>query len=243
VLSQVWHTIRVTAPATTSIRARARAEMTEQIKQTARGHLAVDGPNLSLRAVARDLGVVSSAVYRYFGSRDELLTALIIDAYDSMGAAVERAEAAVSRQDLTGRWYATGRSIRAWSMANRHEYALLYGSPVPGYAAPEDTIGPASRPVVVLTAILRDGVERGALVPIRGERMARAVRLDLEALGRVPEFAGVPAGVFGRGMTAWAQLFGAVSFELFGRLQNTVSDYEAYFDYQLRAMAAHIGLP
>ena len=114
---------------------------------------------------------------------------------------------------------------------------------MPGYAAPQDTIGPASRPVVLLTAILRDGVERGLLAPTRGERMARAVRTDLEAVGRLPGFGGVPAGVLARGMTAWAQLFGSVSFELFGRLQNTVTDYEAYFDYQLRAMAAHIGLP
>ena len=60
-------------------RAQARIETTEQIKRIARQHLAVDGPDLSLRAVARDLGVVSSAVYRYFASRDDLLTALILD--------------------------------------------------------------------------------------------------------------------------------------------------------------------
>jgi AcrR family transcriptional regulator len=224
------------------VRARARAEMTEQIKLVARRHLAVDGPDLSLRAVARELGVVSSAVYRYFASRDELLTALILDGYNSLGEEVERAEAAAPRHDLSGRWYAAGRGIRAWSLANRAEYALLYGTPVPGYAAPQDTVGPASRPVLVLTGILRDGVERGLLFPRAGERLPRPVRADLVALARVPGFEGVPAAVLARGMTAWAQLFGSVSFELFGRLQNAVHDYEAYFDYQLRAMAAHIGL-
>jgi AcrR family transcriptional regulator len=225
-----------------SVRARARAEMTAQIKLVARRHLAVDGPNLSLRAVARELGVVSSAVYRYFASRDDLLTALIIDAYNSMGEAVEQAEGAVARPDLTGRWLATGRSIREWSVANRHEYALLYGSPVPGYAAPQDTIAPASRPVVVWVGILRDGVERGSLAPRPGERLPRSVRADLGAISREPGFGGVPPAVLARGMIAWAQVFGAVSFELFGRLQNAVHDYEAYFDHQLRAMAAYIGL-
>ncbi len=108
--------------------------------------------------MARDLGVVSSAVYRYFDSRDALLTALIVDGYDSLGEAAEVAEARVSRRDLAGRWMALGRGIRAWALDRPHEFALLYGSPVPGYAAPPDTIGPASRPVFVLTAILRDGV-------------------------------------------------------------------------------------
>ena len=227
------------APAV-GIRARARAEMTEQIKQIARRHLAVEGPNLSLRAVARELGVVSSAVYRYFDSRDALLTALIIDGYDSMGAAVERAEAAVSRRDLPARWMAAGRAVRAWALANPHEYALLYGSPVPGYAAPQDTIGPASRPVAVLVSILRDGVNRGVLTT--SDRLPRAVRRDLEAIVRTPQFAGLPPAVLARGMIAWAQVFGALSFELFGRLTNAITDYDAYFDHQLRAMAGFLGV-
>src|ERR1700761_4668864 len=105
------------ADAPVTARARARAETTDQIKQIARAHLAVEGPNLSLRAVARDLGVVSSAVYRYFASRDELLTALIIDAYDSLGAAAEAGEARVGRRDLLGRWLALGTAIRDWARA------------------------------------------------------------------------------------------------------------------------------
>jgi AcrR family transcriptional regulator len=86
--------------------------MTDEIKRIARAHLAEAGPDLSLRAVARDLGVVSSAVYRYFESRDALLTTLIIDAYNDLGVAAEHAEAAVPRRDLMGRWLALGRSIR-----------------------------------------------------------------------------------------------------------------------------------
>jgi AcrR family transcriptional regulator len=225
----------------TTARASARAEMTERIKQAAREHLAVDGANLSLRAVARDLGVVSSAVYRYFASRDELLTALILDGYASLGDAAERAEAAVPRRDLAGRWIALGRGVRDWALANPHEYALLYGSPVPGYAAPQDTVGPASRPVLVMVEIMRDAVAAGVPIPA-GPRLPRAVRADLERLQDDPAFSGVPPAMFARGMTAWAQLFGALSFELFGRLTNAIEAYETYFDYQLRAMAAYLGL-
>ena len=111
---------------------------------------------------------------------------------------------------------------------------------MPGYAAPQDTIGPASRPVYVLTAILRDGVERGVLSG-HGERLPRAVRADLTQITAAPGFEGLPAAVLARGMTAWAQLFGTLSFELFGRLTNAVTDYDAYFDYQLRAMAYYVG--
>jgi AcrR family transcriptional regulator len=216
--------------------------MTEQIKQTASRHLATDGPNLSLRAVARELGVVSSAVYRYFASRDDLLTALIIDAYNSLGEAAEQAEARVPRRDLNGRLIALGRGIRVWALENTPEYALLYGSPVPGYAAPADTIAPAARPVWVVMGILRDAADRGLLAAVAGDRLPKAVRADLEAILADPGFAGIPATVLARGMTVWAQLFGALSFELFGRLTNGITDYDAYFDYQLKAMAGYLGL-
>jgi hypothetical protein len=166
---------------------------------------------------------------------------LILDGYASLGDAAERAEAAVPRRDLAGRWIALGRGVRAWALANPHEYALLYGSPVPGYAAPQDTVGPASRPVLVMVEIMRDAVAAGVPIPA-GPRLPRAVRADLERLQDDPAFSGVPPAMFARGMTAWAQLFGALSFELFGRLTNAIEAYETYFDYQLRAMAAYLGL-
>ena len=144
-------------------RERARAEITGEILATAREHLARDGAAaLSLRAIARDLGMVSSAVYRYVPNRDALLTMLIIDAYDTVGAQVEQAAAACPRADYLGRFLATCRALRAWALANPHEYALIYGSPVPGYAAPVDTIAPASRVPIVLLSILFDLTADGA---------------------------------------------------------------------------------
>ena len=134
-----------------------------------------------------------------------------------------------------------GRAARAWAIANPHEYALLYGSPVPGYSAPQDTIGPASRPVVVAMAILRDGVARGS-VAAPADRLPRAVRADVERVAAIPGFDGVPATLVARGLSSWALLFGSISFELFGRLTNAVTDYDAYFEHQLRVMARHLGL-
>ncbi len=225
-----------------SLRDRVRRELTDEIKQTARRHLAANGaPNLSLRAVARDLGMVSSAIYRYFSSRDELLTALIIDAYNALGEATENADATVDRTDLLGRFAATCHAIRNWALASPHEYALIYGSPVPGYAAPQDTVGPATRPTFVLGTILVDGVAAGVLRAEAGEWLPPEVHA--EVVGVADQVApGVPATVMARGLIAWTELFGAVTFELFGRLDNVIADRQPWFDHQIMAMAKLVGL-
>lgn len=216
--------------------------MIDEIKAIARRHLATDGANLSLRAVARDMGMVSSAIYRYFPSRDDLLTALIIDAYDALGDAAEAADAEVAdRMDLRGRWLATGHGVRRWALANPAEYALIFGSPVPGYAAPQETVTAASRTPMVLIRILTDGVASGKLTDSDIGELPDGVRVDLIKVAETA-FPGLPETVLGRGMIGWIHLFGAISFELFGQLNNVIEAREAYFDYQLRRIADLIGL-
>jgi AcrR family transcriptional regulator len=215
-------------------RERARAEITAELLDAGRRHLATDGAaGLSLRAVARDLGMASSAVYRYVASRDELLTRLIIDAYNSLGAAAEAAEAAVDRADLPGRWAAVCNAVRAWALANPNEYALIYGSPVPGYVAPPDTIGPAARVAALLIQLLIDAVSRGQSVPPPpaeplSARGAAALAPLREALPP-----GIPDVTLQAGLMAWAGLFGSVSLELFGQFHNVVGEgpgeREAFF--------------
>ncbi len=217
--------------------------MISEIKAVARRHLETEGANLSLRAVARDMGMVSSALYRYFVSRDELLTALILDAYNALGAAVEAADAAVpDRGDLRGRWLAAARAIRGWALDRPAEYALLYGSPVPGYAAPRDTIAAASRTAVVLVKILADGHATDTLTaPAASPRLVRAVRADL-ALARDQISPGLPEDLLMLGMTGWLQLFGTVSFELFGQLNNVIEARAEFFDQQMTLMADLMGI-
>ncbi len=233
-----------TGTTSTGVRARVRAELTAEIKAVARRHLAEHGSAaLSLRAVAREVGMVSSAVYRYFPSRDDLLTALIIDAYDAVGAAAEVADAGRRRRDLHGRWLAVCRAVREWARANPQEYALIYGSPVPGYRAPQDTIGPASRVSFVLLGIMVDGSASAAMGPAVGGapahtggaslQVSAALRADLAGLRELGA-PGVSDTVLLRGLQVWTQLFGAISFELFGHLHGIVHDYDAFFDVQMR---------
>lgn len=220
---------------TTGARARARAELTDQIKDVARRHVADTGAaSLSLRAVAREVGMVSSAIYRYFPSRDELLTALIVDAFDAVGAAAEASEG--EGRSVERRWLDLAGAIRDWARAHPHEWALIYGSPVPGYAAPKDTVDPAARVSLVFLRLLADGVAAGALP--RGEPMetSRSVRADLRRL-RDLAAPGVPDEVLSRGLLAWTQLFGAISYELFGHLEGVSTDRDAFFDLQARRSA------
>ena len=224
-----------------------RAELTLEIKDEARRQLAVDGaPGLSLRAVTRALGMASSAIYRYFPSRDDLLTALIVDAYDAVGAAAEEANACCPPEDFGGRWRAVGLAVRNWALANPNEYALVYGSPVPGYRAPEDTIGPASRVTLVLAGMVDEAARAGALV-VPGE--ARALPpLDVAVLEMTRQLADqafphAPDDVVVRAMVAWTQLFGMISFELFGHFHSVIDDVGPIFERSLLETGRLVGFP
>ena len=225
---------------TTTARARVRAEITGEIKAVARRHLAEEGAAaLSLRAVARELGMASSAVYRYFPSRDALLTALIVDAFSAVADAAEAADASRPREDLEGRWVAVALGVRAWARAHPHEYALVYGTPVPGYAAPQDTVDPAQRVNLVGIGIVVDGVARGAVAPGPPLDLPGGVAADFEAL-RAAVAPGVPDAVLSRGLLVWTQLFGGIGYELFGHLQNGIHDHDAFFEMQARQAAAYL---
>jgi AcrR family transcriptional regulator len=264
-----------TPNAARTARERARAELTREIKEAARRQLAAVGADgLSLRAVSRELGMVSSALYRYYPSRDDLLTSLIIDAYTALGEAAEGAIAGVRPGAGAGagraRWVAACGAIRAWAVANPHEYALIYGSPVPGYRAPDATIGPAARVPFALAGVLADAVAAGEMSadpgpvadpertdlkgpdlertglgsPLAAQAAALSAALvrDATADAAVRLAAAVPADVLVRAVIAWAQLFGMISFELFGQFVGSFEPADALFAYGVAQLASFVGL-
>ena len=218
-------------------RARVRAELTREIAEVARRHLASEGAAaLSLRAVAREMGMASSAVYRYFPSRDDLLTTLIVEAYEAIGAAAEAADAAAPPADLRGRLRAVFLATRAWAREHPHEYALIYGSPVPGYAAPQATITPAGRVGLVLSRIVADGVAAG-VVDAGGAGPSTLEPGIAEQIG----LSSSPLAA--RGVFAWSSLFGMISFELFGHTHNVVAQHERFLLDGAERLADLLGLP
>jgi len=231
-----WHAPGV--PPTTA-RERARAELTAEITDLARAQLATVGAaGLSLRAVARELGMASSAVYRYFPSRNDLLTRLIIDGYDAIGAAAEQADDPTAPP--TDRWLAVCRAVRRWARDHPHEYALLYGSPVPGYAAPPDTVPAATRVGAVLGRVLGDAARAGLLPAASGRSTGTITPEVATVLGG--EHPALDDTVRTRALLAWSGLFGTVSFELFGQFVGVVTDADTFFDDAMRDLAGLIDL-
>ena len=226
-------------------RDRARAELTREIKDEARRQLAAAGAaRLSLRAVARELGMVSSALYRYFPSRDDLLTALIIDAYDALGAAAEHAAAAAAGGPVRDQWLACCDAVRGWARAHPHEYALIYGSPVPGYAAPQQTVASAARVGACFGGLLARAQVAGQLRPAGPAQAAELPGLLAAQAAALADAiaASVPASVMARALVAWTQLFGMVSFELFGQLVGSADPADEFFGYAAGQLADFVGL-
>jgi AcrR family transcriptional regulator len=214
--------------------------MRQQIKAVARRHLAAEGANLSLRAVARDMDIAASALYRYFPSRDALLNDLIIDAYAALAAAATSAESPVPRDDLRGRWLAVCRGVRNWALAHPADYGLVYGSPIRGYAAPQDTVEPAAKVILLLVGIVNDAGDR--LRPPSGSSLSVQLRDDLRRMiaERQETFS---EDQLDRILVSWTHLHGALNFELFGRLDEMIEVRSDYFEHNMSLMADLVGLP
>lgn len=228
----------------TETRREARERITRELMAAARGQLAdVGAAGLSLREVAREIGMVSSAVYRYVDSRDDLLTRLIIESYDSLGAVAERAAEAAHGADDLARWVHVARSIRTWAVENVHEYLLLYGTPVPGYAAPDGTIAAGARPTLALIGVVQAAADAGRLAEPAGPaaELTPGLRDELEQLASA-NTDGLDVATVIAFLTAWTQMFGLISFELTSQTRNVVEDHAGLFETIVRRLGYQLGL-
>ena len=225
-------------------RRRDTRERTEaQIIELGRRHLVEHGATgLSLRAIARDLGMVSSAVYRYVSSRDELLTLLLIDAYSELADIVDRA-----REVVPEAWsddvIAIAHAARGWAVGHPTSWALLYGSPVPGYHAPADrTVGPGTRVVGALFDAVAAGIATGD-IKLTNYSAPQPISSDFERLRQDFGFPGDDR-VIAKCFAVWAGVVGAISLEVFGQYgADTLSDPETVFDSQIRVLVGVLTQP
>jgi AcrR family transcriptional regulator len=201
----------------------------EAIKATARQQMAAEGTaGLSLRAIARELNITAPALYRYYPSRDDLITALIFDAYNAHADAMAQADGTVPQEYYGERLWAVLAAYRAWALQHPTDFQLIYGNPIPGYEAPvEVTLPAARRAFEVVVGILAAALHAGAL------------RLDFddlpptvaEHLQQVIDYEGyaVPVQVMYLATVGWTRIHGLVSLELFNQTQPVVGDTEAFF--------------
>jgi AcrR family transcriptional regulator len=213
----------------------ARDKIERRIVELGRRHLVTEGAaGLSLRAIARDLGMVSSAVYRYVASRDELLTLLLVDAYSELADAVDRARA--SEASWRDRMRAMAHAAREWAVEHPASWALLYGSPVPGYRAPaERTVGPGTRVVGALFGAVADGMAAGDISKTE-VAVAQSLASDFDGVREEFDFSGDDSAV-AKCFLLWAGLIGAISMEVFGQYgADTLTDPAAVFDLQVNLL-------
>ena len=221
-----------------------RAATIAEIKDHAWRQLAeVGAPALSLRAIATEMGMTSSALYRYFASRDELLTELVVDGFASLADALEAAESELQNGDgSSNRWVRLAGAHRRWALDHPAKYALVFGTPVPGFeAASEECHVQMKRGVNVLFRCMSAGIARGELDPnAMAATVTPAMRARLERWRAELGF-DVPAVALAGCLFAWTQLHGAVSLELFGHLPPHFQPADELFDYQMRQVLVVLG--
>ena len=221
-----------------SSRAEARADFHRRLLEAARRRMAAEGAaGLGMRLLARDLGVTPGALYRYVRSRDELLTLLVVDAYTSLGDAAAEAESRVPRTDVEGRWVAVWSAVRAWAAEHTHEYSLIYGTPVVGYRAPEETIGPGTRLNLLLARIAADLPVGEA--PSRSGPLAEGLADDVQRIRGWLAAEGiatmhVPDAAILAVAQGWSTLIGAIGLELFGHFKGGFENPQEFLDHAAR---------
>jgi len=211
------------------------------IKDVARKQIAEHGAAaLSLRAIARELKITAPAIYNYFPSRDDLVTALIVDAYHSFAAALAVARDE-NQDDHVANIISSANAYRGWALAHPEQYGLIFGTPIPGYHAPMEITGPAAaESMLVLLQVLDAAYQDGVLSLVEP---SPALLTLLQPWTDKLEYAG-PPGVIHLALASWAQIHGLVSLELFGHLAPTPEsgDVGALFETEIQASVKRMGI-
>jgi len=227
-----------------SHRERVQHATREAIKATARRQMAQQGAAaLSLRAIAAEMGLTAPALYRYYTNRDELVTALIVDSFHALGAALAATGAACVPGDYPGQFVAMMAAYRDWALANRADFTLIYGTPLPDYHAPRAITVPAvMRSTAPLLALLVRAWREGQLTPPPDDQLPASLRQHF--IGFATEYLdeAMPPALLHVAIAGWAHLQGLIMLELFGHLEPTVGDPATFYALAVRDELARLGL-
>ncbi|MFH8567121.1 TetR/AcrR family transcriptional regulator [Streptomyces sp. NPDC017993] len=225
-------------------RERLRAETTAEIKKVALELMASGGPGaITLRAIAREMGMTANAIYSYFATRDDLVTTLIDGVYTSLADAVDAAWDAAPAGDPAARIQAWACAFRNWALANPEGFRLIYGDPVPGYRPPEGGAAPdaAHRLCTGITALAAAAwVHAG---PHNADSDFTWSDFAPGLLDKVrPAFPDLPPAAVALAMRIWSRLHGLVSLEIYGHLQAQSLSPEKLFREELAQLIRSLGL-
>ncbi|AYF76890.1 TetR/AcrR family transcriptional regulator [Nocardia yunnanensis] len=221
-------------------RAERRAETVAEIKSLARQQLAENGTGgLSLRGIAREMRMSPAAIFRYFESQAALITALCVDAYNSMADSIHAAQDA-GGPDPSRRWRAICGAARSWALANPSDFALINGTPIPGYhAAPEETGPAAGRIIATVASAYLSAIAAGAADPARSDVPPLAAGPLLVSMVADTELSDSPVpGVI---INAWSSILGFLASEIFGSLRALVADPDTLFEAHVTTVMRGMG--
>lgn len=228
----------------TTRRERLRLEARDEIKSLARKQMTEEGTAaISLRGIARDMGMTAPALYRYFPNHDALITALIVDAYTAHADAIAHADSQFARTDYGDRVVAMLTAYRDWALANAVDFQLIYGNPIPGYEAPREvTVPAATRVSATLIQALAEAYAAGVLRP-----PASFLHLPLTVESHLRNFAEaygypVPPEVFAVGIHGWNLIHGMIWLEMFGHTPPIIGDSSAFYHHQVLALCREMNL-
>jgi len=225
----------ISEPEPPTMRERYRAQVRQEVKEAALRQLAEAGPGaLSISAIGKQLGVSGPALYRYFASRDDLLTELVIDAYHDLAKALTAATSHVPDDRPRGRFEALARAYRRWALAEPHRYRLLFGPPLPGYEAHAQRLVEASWAAMNLLLEVLRGFAAGAAEP-SGPLASELTAWAQQGNQRVDPGTALHA------ILIWSQLHGIVSLEIAGNFASMSIDADQLFEIQLAAITATLG--
>jgi len=225
----------ISEPEPPTMRERYRAQVRQEVKEAALRQLAEAGPGaLSISAIGKQLGVSGPALYRYFASRDDLLTELVIDAYHDLTNALAAATSYVPDDRPRGRFEALARAYRRWALAEPHRYRLLFGPPLPGYEAHAQRLVEASWAAMNLLLEVLRGFAAGAAEP-SGPLASELTAWAQQGNQRVDPGTALHA------ILIWSQLHGIVSLEIAGNFASMSIDADQLFEIQLAAITATLG--
>jgi AcrR family transcriptional regulator len=227
-------------------RERARAATIDEIKQTALALMREHGTiEVRFTDIARAMDMTPPALYRYFADRDELLNALIADAYDDLGRCVAEAREAVPAEDVGAAWLAAAQAYRQWARREPQQFALILGLPLAGYVAPQDgpTTEAAGRTLSQLSTLFVEALQRGQL----SRPLVRDVDPAIEECAMVKDGKHdipIPPESFQAMLHAWSSLHGFTSLEAYGHFDWMGPEArDALFIGQVQLAAKAAGLP
>jgi AcrR family transcriptional regulator len=225
-------------------RERLRDATCDEIKTTARQQMAEEGTAaISLRSIARRMGVTAPALYRYFADRDALITALIADAYIDLADTLEQARDNVPAEDHARRIYDTGLAYRRWALEHPTDYILIFGNPIPGFDAPmEATLPAARRSLNVFIDLLQAAWQSGAATP-PAEYIDLLPQFQERIIGG-PEFFAhdMPHPAIELSMVMWGRWHGMISLELFNHAQPLIAGAGELYRFELIALLQRMGM-